>query len=431
MTHGLAARLAGVRSGSGSGALGLNLNRTSGFGSGRLVNLDLDLGSGPVQYTLKGATDAKSIEGFRAHGNASMDKENEGGSKTTTGRAAQWPPNSNESRDAPNLLHDVLSEVRSRTQGKQKSSRDKKGVTSADCSEPAIQNDRENQRIVRVIKLGAWALGIQTGEAGEAIGGEEGGVRFEPESREHVCAAMDSMRRSVYCASKIKERRELVINGIAERGCIRTYGSVHIFGWDHDTELLAVCNRKRQNGNLSCRCVKAVYERRKKCKLAAADCGSSSSVDIAVRNTGLAPRTVGRVGNEGTGTIIISEGRDWCARGRALLSCACDEMTNLVSCPYSEETPEIFDEFPVRHAPSKPGVGLSGNGRRWGGLQAMDLATFEGEGILRKVWVHTGYPYTSLNSRGFEDNIEPEEMAPVVMVGTEGRGDWKKKDEKL
>jgi hypothetical protein len=42
------------------------------------------------------------------------------------------------------------------------------------------------------------------------------------------------MRRSVYCASKIKEHRELVINGIAERGYIRTYGSVHIFGWDHD-----------------------------------------------------------------------------------------------------------------------------------------------------------------------------------------------------
>jgi hypothetical protein len=33
---------------------------------------------------------------------------------------------------------------------------------------------------------------------------------------------------------QIKECRELVINGIAERGCIRMYGSVHIFGWDHD-----------------------------------------------------------------------------------------------------------------------------------------------------------------------------------------------------
>jgi len=36
---------------------------------------------------------------------------------------------------------------------------------------------------------------------GEAIGGEEGGVRFEPESQEHVFAAMDLMQRSVYYAS--------------------------------------------------------------------------------------------------------------------------------------------------------------------------------------------------------------------------------------
>jgi hypothetical protein len=44
-------RLAGVRSSLdlGLGVLGLNLNQTSGFGSDRLVNLDLDLGSGPVQ----------------------------------------------------------------------------------------------------------------------------------------------------------------------------------------------------------------------------------------------------------------------------------------------------------------------------------------------------------------------------------------------
>jgi hypothetical protein len=39
-------------------------------------------------------------------------------------------------------------------EGKQKSSEDKKGITSADCSESAIQDDRENRRVVRVIKLG-------------------------------------------------------------------------------------------------------------------------------------------------------------------------------------------------------------------------------------------------------------------------------------
>jgi hypothetical protein len=34
--------------------------------------------------------------------------------------------------------------------------------------------------------------------------------------------------------SQIQECRKLVINRIAGRECIRTYGSVHIFGWDHN-----------------------------------------------------------------------------------------------------------------------------------------------------------------------------------------------------
>ena len=42
-------RLADVRSGSGSAASGLNLDQTWRSGPGRTANLDLDLGSGPVQ----------------------------------------------------------------------------------------------------------------------------------------------------------------------------------------------------------------------------------------------------------------------------------------------------------------------------------------------------------------------------------------------